>query len=622
MSRLHRRGPRRQGRIRRREATDIDQNVYPLLDSLGIPTSHVRRDIGTDRLGRMRGDLWISLVPDSDPAFEDRIITLIECKDRHCSLGDSDWQDAQAQGQQKANRQRLRSFFVTNTLTHTRCYNSADMSEVILDGQSISQLQPVPILRAIQTQVQAGRSSVAYRSLAPTTTDPNQFRRSLWELRQIFRACGVSRGSEASMIKTTLTFCILKLISERQRVQRTLPNTILLWDDWRPNRMATEMRSTINDLVSLQDYWHLKGCLEVDYRLNDSACQNSHSELSGYTLFNSDFDFFGLIYESFAKQHLKKDFGEFYTPRHVIRTIVRLLLNSEQEPRPMSICDAACGTGGFLVEAFLFLKRNYHDNGLLSDQALCALKESIFWGFDNNQEVAIPFARTNMMMAGDSGTNIQYVEDSLVTLGEDGYDYALANIPYGQYSGHANLDLFSYARRRRFELLFLEKITKSLHNGGHAAIIVPDALVGSTDYGTYRKNFLFDADLHAVVSLPHFVFQPYTSEKTYVLFFSRKKRNDQGRLQNTPIWHYIVDHDGYQEGVKRYPTPNENDLPELEQVFCNTEIEGKSRFVPIDQVNEDNFYSLCSEDFLRRRPIIELSENRFNSILREVEREI
>jgi hypothetical protein len=106
------------------------------------------------------------------------------------------------------------------------------------------------------------------------------------------------------------------------------------------------------------------------------------------------------------------------------------------------------------------------------------------------------------------------------------------------------------------------------------------------------------------------------------LFFSRKKRNDQGRLQNTPIWHYIVDHDGYQEGVKRYPTPNENDLPELEQVFCNTEIEGKSRFVPIDQVNEDNFYSLCSEDFLRRRPIIELSENRFNSILREVEREI
>ena len=547
----------------------------------------------------------------------DQYLALIECKDHSTNLGNKDWEDAVIQGKQKAQKQGLKTFFVTNTDALTRCYNSFDLTEVSIDGSLITEIQSLPILQAIQTQVSEKNSVVKYRTFASTTPDPKRFQASLWEIRQVFRACGISKGNEDTMIKTSLTFCILKLITEQQNKRRTIPDTILLWDEWRNGQLNRDIANTIIDITGISGYRHLKDCLKIDERLDADSCLKIKDEISKYKLFESDFDFFGLIYESFANTQLKKDFGEFYTPRHIIRTMVRLLLSEEKSFRTLVICDPACGTGGFLVEALLFLENNYELAEGLTDEVLDSLKKKTFFGYDTNDKVAIPFARTNMMMADDGGTNILH-KDSLLELPEGEYHYVLANVPYGAYNGDAPITAFSYTNNRRFELLFIEKIVKSLRQGGRAAVIVPDGLVEATSYKSFRQKLLFDAEVEAVISLPSFVFEPYTGEKTYILLFKRKLDTQRGKIQDNPIWHYIVDNDGFQNGKKRYHI-NENDLPELEAGYRSIAIQNKAGFVKSESLTEDTFFTLCSEHYLRKVRPTEIEKAQFEAILDEVE---
>lgn len=215
--------------------------------------------------------------------------------------------------------------------------------------------------------------------------------------------------------------------------------------------MNRDIKNTIADIVGLTKFRHLEDCLWIDNRLDAKACALIREQIGQFDLFGSDFDFFGIVYETLANKNLKKDFGEFYTPRHIIRFIVRTLLRDEKLPRPFKICDPACGTGGFLVEAYLYLQNQYKDSMSFDDTVLSNLKNSTFVGFDNNEKYSIPYARTNMLMAGDGGAHIRPTEDSLISLREEQYDYVLANIPYGAYAGEADVQQFEFGRQRRFE---------------------------------------------------------------------------------------------------------------------------------------------------------------------------
>lgn len=432
---------------KRREDTDIDHFFLPGLKESGIDPKHLRRNEATRLTKPYRGDFWISLLPHAHPDFEDGIIALVECKDRKAKPGDKDWTTGVSDGQKKAKLQRLKSFFVTNTETHTRCYSVFDRKEISVDGELVIAVPSIPILRAIQAQVSKVRSNVLYRTFASRLPNANSFRSALWNIRQIFRSKGISKGEEDKIIKSTLTFCILKLMAERQKLFNLLPKSILLWNDWRLSQMNRDIKNTITDIVALPKFRHLEDCLWIDNRLDAKSCALVREQIGQFDLFGSDFDFFGIVYETLANKNLKKDFGEFYTPRHIIRFIVRTLLRDEKLPRPFKICDPACGTGGFLVEAYLYLQNQYKDSGSFDDAVLLNLKNSTFVGFDNNDTYSIPYARTNMLMAGDGGAHIRWTEDSLISLREEQYDYVLANIPYGAYAGEADVTLFEYGRQ-------------------------------------------------------------------------------------------------------------------------------------------------------------------------------
>lgn len=93
---------------------------------------------------------------------------------------------------------------------------------------------------------------------------------------------------------------------------------------------------------------------------------------------------------------------------------------------------------------------------------------------------------------------------------------------------------------------------------------------------------------------------------------------ERGRLQDTPIWHCIIDYDGFQDGKKRYPI-NDDDFPAAKAGFLSAKEEGKTGFVETNDVTKENFFSLCSEYDLRRPVPIELDSDELDALLVDLE---
>ena len=90
---------------------------------------------------------------------------------------------------------------------------------------------------------------------------------------------------------------------------------------------------------------------------------------------------------------------------------------------------------------------------------------------------------------------------------------------------------------------------------------------GGRNKEDFRIKLLKKCNIHAIVSLNKFAFAPYTKEKTYVLFMQKKQEREIGKIQSKPIWHFILDYDGYANSDKRYRTKYHDDIPELEEHF-------------------------------------------------------
>jgi type I restriction-modification system DNA methylase subunit len=580
---------------RNEEATSILQWLLPQLECVDIPIVNVKVDATTRRTKPLRGDLWISRKPFNSRHFEEEIIALIEAKPAHIIPGSSQWNDAVQQGKAKAKKQGLPFFIVTNTQGHWNYYRTSDTQPVQLDGEEIRRPLGIKDLEVLVTQISdTVINAVRAVALPSRSYSRKEFQDALWQLKNIYRNCAIDNSDK--MIHTTITFVMLKYISEQESLRRTLPKTVLLWDDWCLDHMDRDICVTIKDIKKCDDYRDVANELEIVSELGAEHCRNIREELNRFQFSGCNFDLYGAVYESFADTKMKRDFGQYYTSRHITAALSELLLRGEMRlPNyDLTVCDPACGTGGFLTEAYRVLLRNCTAKGSLTDHTLKKLKEETFYGYDI-KEKNISLARINMCLAGDGHTNIKQTEDSLITLPTDAYDYILTNVPYGQYKGSAG-DGFTFCNKRRYETLFVEKCVRALRTRGRAVIIVPDGILESPSLENFRINLLNEALVEAVVSLHPYVFRPYTSEKTYALFLEKLPPKERGRRNPEPVFMYILENDGFQKGDKRYPI-RENDIPDLLQNY-----RGRARaphsFVQSHQINPSNFHNLLPEFYL------------------------
>ena len=213
------------------ETTDIIQNFYPKLKEVEIDLALTKQDVSTKKSKPFRGDLWISTVSNNNKNWEKNIIALIEAKPIQCKLDDRDWNEAKFDGQKKAKKQELPYFIVTNTIDLIRFFNAETLKEIKIDDEIIISMQPLDVLQKLYTQISRINNTIKLTiSFKKTLYTEKDFQKTLFQLKNIYRMSKIDNDSE--MINTTIGFVVLKYISEKEKLQRTLDKNIMLWGNF------------------------------------------------------------------------------------------------------------------------------------------------------------------------------------------------------------------------------------------------------------------------------------------------------------------------------------------------------------------------------------------------------
>lgn len=230
-----------------------------------------------------------------------------------------------------------------------------------------------------------------------------------------------------------------------------------------------------------------------------------------------DGDVKGAIYESILEkngQDKKSGAGQYFTPRSLIQAMVDVACPQIGE----TVCDPACGTGGFLLAAYDYMKPQSSDKAKQD-----FLRNNALHGYDNTALV-VTLASMNLYLRG-IGTDRSPIicQDSLEKAPSTLVDVILANPPFGtRPAGSVEIDRQDfYVETKNNQLNFLQHMMVMLKNGGRAAVVLPDNVLFEGGAGeTIRKELLKNFNLHTILRLPTGIFYAQ-GVKANVLFFTK-----------------------------------------------------------------------------------------------------
>lgn len=304
--------------------------------------------------------------------------------------------------------------------------------------------------------------------------------------------------------------------------------------------------------------------------------------------------------------------GQFRTPRHIIQLICELVNPKLGD----TICDPACGTGGFLLGAYQHIltqhtskqhkqiDKNGLTRGLLGDKLTDQkqwkyLKEKAFCGYDMDESM-VRIGLMNLMMHGISDPNIEQKDTLSKKYNEDNqFDVIMANPPFKGSIDKGDINESLSLPTTKTELLFINRIIKSLKIGGRAGMIVPDGVLfgSSKAHKQARQMLLNDCEFQGIISMPSGIFKPYAGVSTAILIFVKGGETEK-------VWFYDMQSDGYSLDDKRSKTKN-NDLPDIVEKW-------NSRKKQKENDRKSKFF------YVRKNEIVEnsydLSINRYKEI--------
>lgn len=373
------------------------------------------------------------------------------------------------------------------------------------------------------------------------------------EASNLLREAGISAGMERFRAFSDILF--LKLMDEVCELKRHAGETpplpdIIRWSHFK-NMDAKQRHDYLKDFVwkEMNKYYKdiFSETMPIDsFEILDEIVR----QLSKLNLLSADTDVKGDAFEYFLKNAYQgvniKDLGEYFTPRNIVRTMVSMV-----NPRiGEKIYDPFCGTGGFLIESFRYLRLRIKPDHDLENQ----LKHHTVFGSEITTNARI--AKMNMILFGDGHSNVEK-EDSLANPKRGKYDIVLTNPPYSQATRHGN---YYATSPKNGDAVCAMHCFDALSDGGRLAMLVKeDFLSEGGDVGRVRDYILNNAKNFSIVSLPRKLFIPYTPTKTNILYYEKAGRRDK-------TFFYIIKSVGHTLTTRK-KSILQNDLPKMQDAF-------------------------------------------------------
>ncbi len=379
-------------------------------------------------------------------------------------------------------------------------------------------------------------------------TESSTIVQRLWNYCNVLRDDGVSYGDYVEQLTYML---FLKMADEQSKPPFSKPSIIPASFDWQSLLSKDGVELETHYIDTLKKLGQQKGMLGVIFRKSQNKIQDPAKLKRLIELINGevwtglDIDVKGEIYEGLLQKNAedtKSGAGQYFTPRPLIKAMVDVV-----KPQPgETICDPACGTGGFLLSAHDYISKKYQ---LDRDQKKF-LKLNTFKGKDIVDNVA-RLCVMNLYLHGIGGDDSPVdVGDALVADPGDRFNIILTNPPFGKKSsitivngdGKGDREALVYERQDFWattsnkQLNFLQHVKTLLKINGKCAIVVPDNVLFEGGAGeTVRRKLLMECDVHTLLRLPTGIFYAQ-GVKANVLFFDRRPASKDPQTQK--LWIY------------------------------------------------------------------------------------
>lgn len=436
------------------------------------------------------------------------------------------------------------------------------------------------------------------------------------EANNMLRGEGLRAGIERFGEFANILF--LKLISESEQIKResgiqTKFDIACSWDSIKQIPSSTRIEY-INKTV----YDKLNALYNTDIftplQIRDaSILKEIMDKLDPLMLTDVDSDVKGDAFEYFLKASTstKNDLGEYFTPRHIVKTMVRLVNPQIGE----TVYDPFCGTGGFLIESFRYI----YNNMARTEANLKTLRESTVYGNEITNTARI--TKMNMILAGDGHSNIE-MKDSLANpidgattytdekgvVHHNGFDIVLANMPYSQKTKHGSLYDLPSTNGDSICVQHCMKAINSAAENGRMALVVPEGFLFRKDLAKTREYLLDHCQLQSIISLPQGVFLPYTGVKTDIIYATNVNKKIKTADKKKNFWYFDVKSDGYTLDNHRRKLETSSDLAKYEEYRKLDEEQTSDMMkvgfevIPLDKVRQ-NSYVLVGSRYRTTMPL-------------------
>ncbi|MFA7244898.1 MAG: N-6 DNA methylase [Candidatus Magasanikbacteria bacterium] len=344
-----------------------------------------------------------------------------------------------------------------------------------------------------------------------------------------------------------------KLFPYLKKFKAEDPNTI----EYKIGEIFSELKNKISSGYKLREILNVVD--KMHFRLYEEKHELSH------------------LYESKIKNmgNAGRNGGEYYTPRPLIKTIVKIVDPKIGE----TIYDGACGSAGFLVEAYKYLTEN---QAKLSSSQMTTLQNKTFYGKEI-KSLAYIIGIMNMILHGIEAPNIRHMNTLAENINDiqekDRKDVILANPPFGAGIGREIQQNFPI-KTGETAFLFLQHFIKMLRAGGRAGIVIKNTFLSNTDNASVslRKELLTTCNLHTILDLPGGAFQG-AGVKTIVLFFEKG-------APTRKIWYYQLNLD---RNLGKGNPLSEVDLAEFVKLQEKKESSANSWMVDVKNIDQATF---------------------------------